>query len=264
MAALLKFTKMHGLGNDFAVLYGAQNRKFSLSLIPSLAHRQTGIGFDQLLWIIPQPNQRYLCRIFNADGREAEQCGNGLRCVARYLHEEGLVTANDFAIATIAGNCSVTIKDYEHITITLPLPIIQQQLTDLLNDQQTDLTYLSTGNPHIILKVPTVHADDVIKLTKAINIKHPEGINIGFMEINSPQAIRLKTYERGVGFTNACGSNACAAVFTGYSKQWLAAKVTVELPLGTLDIAIQKQHKQILLTGPASHVYQGELDLGWL
>lgn len=263
MSHAIPFTKMHGLGNDFVIIDSRQSKidlqKFTL---PQLSNRHMGIGFDQLLIIEPGKNGAdFYCRILNADGSEAEQCGNGLRCVARYIHENKLHSNSSFTIATAAGNFPIIIQDYDHICVTLPTPIIQQSLVNITIDQTTLLiSVLSTGNPHAILKVPSI--DSIIPKELAPKIAaqsyFPHGANVGFMQIIDKTHIRLRTVERGVGETHACGSNACAAVFAGKINGWLHNQVNVEFRYGKLMIECQDEKSPIKMTGPATRVFDGK------
>ncbi len=260
-----RFTKMHGLGNDFVVIDAlAQPFFHSPSLIPQLANRHTGIGFDQLLLIEPSNRADFFCRIYNADGSEAEQCGNGLRCVARFIHEEGLQTSLNFQLETSAGVYPVSIKNYAEISVTMGSPEIQETLMELplqSHKKNVLLTVLSVGNPHAIVNVPSIAQVRADQLGPEISshILFPHGANVGFMEIVTPHHIRLRTYERGVGETFACGSNACAAAVAGIANGWLQHPVTVEFPHGALSIGWEGHQQTIRMTGPASRIFTGEL-----
>lgn len=261
----LSFTKMHGLGNDFVIIDASKEKlNFSSQAIAKLADRHTGIGFDQLLIIEPALKGDYFCRIYNADGSEAEQCGNGLRCVARYIHEEGLNTQPNFTIETKAGIYPVHLQDYEHICITMGAPTVKNSLIDIqLNSETLPISVLSVGNPHAILKVPSIATIATNKLGPAISMHQffPQGANVGFMEILDPNHIRLRTFERGAGETFACGSNACAAAVAGITNGWLQHHVTVEFRYGSLLIEWEGGAEPIHMTGPAARVYSGELQM---
>lgn len=261
----IHFAKMHGLGNDFMVI-NAFNQLFSLQQLPieQLANRHIGIGFDQLLILETSKDADFFCRIFNADGSEAEQCGNGLRCVARFIHENKLHPATHFCIETKAGIFPVQINDYDHIRLILDAPNIQQTLTALtLNHdaQKVLLSILSTGNPHAIMKVESIDKILTHQLGSAISSHpvFPQGANVGFMQIMNAQHIRLRTFERGVGETFACGSNACAAVCAGIANGWLQQSVKVEFRYGCLFIEWGGIQQPVHMTGPATQVYTGEI-----
>lgn len=263
----IRFAKMHGLGNDFMVI-DAINQAMDDSAMPviALGHRRTGVGFDQLLLIKPSSHADFFCRIFNADGSEAEQCGNGLRCVARYVYENKLTAKKSFAIETIAGIYPAAIDSLDYITITMGAPSISESRIHLsLQDGQRidNLCVLSVGNPHAILKVSSIASIDM-NITGSKLSTHPyfpSGANIGFMEVVTPHHIRLRTYERGAGETFACGSNACAAVVAGITHQWLANQVDVEFKLGKLSIRWDEKNQPIQMSGPADLVYVGEIGL---
>ncbi|VVC76882.1 Diaminopimelate epimerase [Aquicella siphonis] len=264
---LVPFTKMHGLGNDFAVIYTPDN---SLSLDPGfisrLANRHIGIGFDQLLLIETSARADFFCRIYNADGSEAEQCGNGLRCVARLIHEQGLSKDRQFEIETRAGIFSLQVYDYDHIQIIMGTPQIESAMIELeLPDTHRHLpiSILSMGNPHAIIKVDSLITAGIEELAPRISAhsRFPEGVNIGFMQVLSKHHIRLRTHERGSGPTLACGSNACAAVAAGIANGWLNQSVNVEFEYGSLDIEWQGDGHTIKMTGPAVTVYTGEISL---
>lgn len=264
---VIHFTKMHGLGNDFVVINTfTQPINFSLLPISTLSNRYIGIGFDQLLLIEPSQQADFFCRIFNADGSEAEQCGNGLRCIARFIHEQGLTSHSSFTIATKAGIYPVEIKNYQHISITMGAPHIAEILTELAVEhsiQRIPLSILSVGNPHAIIKVDSITSDLPNELGSTLSM-HPyflQGANIGFMQVISPHHILLRTFERGAGETFACGSNACAAVVAGITNGWLQSKVEVEFHYGSLLIEWEGKDKPIQMTGPASLVYTGEFSL---
>lgn len=260
---LIHFAKMHGLANDFMVI-DAINQSIDDTHLPviKLANRHIGVGFDQLLIIKPSDKADFYCRIVNADGSEAEQCGNGLRCIARYVYENNLTKKTSFNIETIAGVYAATITSMDYITIVMGAPTVTDPDATLLLDngqQVNNVCLLSVGNPHAILATPSVANID-INTTGALISTHPQfpsGANVGFMEIISPDHIRLRTYERGSGETHACGSNACAAVVTGISQGWLNQRVAVEYRYGTLSIEWKGNSQPILMSGPAVLVYTG-------
>jgi len=231
----LTFTKMHGLGNDFMVINTIQ-QPFDLGMvsIPALADRHIGVGFDQLLLIEPSTSADFFCRIFNSDGSEAEQCGNGLRCIARYLHEEGIHQGSTLTIETRSGIFPIKINKIDNVTVTLSPPPAAD--IELRLNPHTELHSLSLGNPHTILKVDSVETAAVATLGPEIST-HPHfacGTNVGFMEVVNRDHIRLRTFERGTGETHACGSNACAAAIIGIRNHSLANRVMVEFRLTRL------------------------------
>jgi diaminopimelate epimerase len=275
MTQEISFQKMHGLGNDFVVINAVnQTIKLKEDTIKHLADRHLGIGFDQLLLIEPSQDADFGCRIFNADGSEAEQCGNGVRCVARFLHEEKLCLNLSMTLATQAGILKITIHNYDAIQVCMGLPrfepheipfLIEQkanvyELADVAPDQ---LTVLSMGNPHTILQVPSVDNYPVADMGAKISTHSafPTGTNAGFVEVLDRKHIRLRTFERGAGETFSCGSNACAAVVAGIKNGWLDSMVTVELQYGHLVIEWQGGNTPVMMTGPATSVFKGFIRL---
>lgn len=254
--APIKFIKMHGLGNDFIVIDAIQ-QNFSLKdiSIPDLSDRHRGIGFDQLLLIEKGQKTDFACRIFNADGGEAEQCGNGVRCVARFLHENHSIKNNHLLLETKAGVLEISIPNYQMIEVNMGNP-------EFFSVDSPEITALSLGNPHAIVRVSSVKNYPVEVAGKKISTlpSFPKGANVGFMEILEPNHIKLRTYERGTGETFACGSNACAAVATGIKNKWLEKQVRVELALGNLQITWDEKNQQLKMSGPAEKVFVGEIN----
>jgi diaminopimelate epimerase len=259
----LRFTKMHGLGNDFVII-NALTQPLNLKALSfsALADRHTGIGFDQLLVIEPSQKADFFCRIYNADGSEAEQCGNGLRCIARYLHEEKIHPARQIRVETIAGIFTLEIKDYDHIRVCMGEPEIKNPLIELaLPHLSTSMpvSILSLGNPHAIVRMESLDSIPLEKLAAQISASDhfPEGVNVGFMQVINNNHIRLRTFERGAGETFACGSNACAAAVAGITLGLLQPEVKVDFVYGSL--AIEWEGKAIYITGPAAKVFSGEI-----
>lgn len=248
---LMKFCKMHGLGNDFIVVSGIHEKENWPSLSRKLSNRNTGIGFDQLLVVEKSQQADFFCRIFNSDGSEAEQCGNGLRCVARYLHEQGWHPHPEMRIGTKAGCFDVTIHDYDSIEVIMGVPRIIHVLTEIkLSDSHSvPVSILSLGNPHTIVKVSSIE--------NVSNKLYPQDTNVGFMKIVDRHHIYLRTFERGSGETCACGSNAVAAAAAGIANDWLASPVKVEFRYGSLNIRWAGIGNPVSMTGPASQVFSG-------
>jgi diaminopimelate epimerase len=274
----IPFSKMHGLGNDFVVI-NATNQAIELPppLIRSLSNRHLGIGFDQLLLIEKSSNADFSCRIFNSDGSEAEQCGNGLRCVGRFLYEEKITLKKSFRVETKAGIFDILIHATDLIQVSMGIPSFQPASVPFVTDhiQKTytlnvidstlpiELSVLSMGNPHAVIQVDSVQACSVNQVGAAIaaHPAFPQSTNVGFMEILNSTQIRLRTYERGVGETFACGSNACAAVVTGINNNLLNHHVTVMLRHGELSIEWQGDGSVVFMTGPAERVFDGMVNL---
>jgi diaminopimelate epimerase len=271
---LMNFSKMHGLGNDFLVLDNVtQNIYLSNELIRKLADRNFGVGFDQLLVVEPpyDPDLDFHYRIFNADGSEVHQCGNGARCFARFVKMKGLINRNKIKVSTHAGKMTLYIERDGNVTVTMPvpqfepakIPFIAQKVEGtyiLRAEQETVLCgAVSMGNPHCVITVDSVADADVEGLGKSItqHERFPEGANVGFMEVVAPDYIKLRVYERGAAETLACGSGACAAVAVGYVQKKLGRNVTVELPGGKLKIYWKGPGNPVKMTGPAEHVFDG-------
>ncbi len=259
------FSKMHGLGNDFVVI-NTLSQTFNESNFPvkEFSDRHIGIGFDQLLLIGPSRLADFSCRIFNADGSEAEQCGNGMRCVARYIREENLTDKPSFTIENKSGLVEVKIdRDFDHVEVNMGLPIFESPCEIKIDHQSIQLFQLSLGNPHAIMHVDSVAKFPVSTLGPKISTHEifPHGANVGFMEIINRKHIRLRTFERGSGETLACGSNSCAAVVAGIENNWLDKKVRVELALGDLWIEWNGKSHPVLMAGPAERVFEGVIML---
>lgn len=255
----IPFHKYHALGNDFVILNNLNNaidiKKISIA---ALAHRHTGIGFDQLLLIEPGNQAEFACRFFNADGSEAEQCGNGVRCVARFLHEEKLCE-NSLSLQTKSRVVEIEIKNYDAITVNMGVPTLSAPVTLQIADQAFSLDIVSMGNPHALCYVSSIQDDALIEYGEMIatHPKFPQGTNVGFIEIIDKSHIHLRTYERGVGETYACGSNACAAVVAGIAQSKLDEKVEVKLELGSLLVGWEGNNTPVWMTGPTSKVFVG-------
>lgn len=272
----LKFTKMHGLGNDFMVLDGLhQTIDLSAEQIALLGNRNTGIGFDQCLLIGPGDGAAvdFNYRIFNADGQEVGQCGNGARCLAVFAKHYGLTTKNQLTVATKTTRMTLWINSDDTVTVDMGTPKLQPQDIPLQAHTQANLYTLdlskssvcvhalSVGNPHAVLKVDNVLAVDVAGLGNEIS-NHPafpEQTNSGFMQLINSGHIKLRVYERGCGETLACGSGAVAAAAVGRLFYQLDERIKVSLPGGDLIIEWPDLSGPISLTGPATFVYEGLL-----
>jgi len=253
---------MHGLGNDFMVV-DARSQVFSLTAlqISQLADRHRGVGFDQLLLIEKPrgPEMDFFYRIFNVDGNEAEQCGNGLRCITRFIYDKGLANKQLLKIGTQKGLQLTKLLANGLIEVVMGEPSYLRGKEQLqLEQHSVEFFSLGFGNPHAVIRVDELKHAPVSHWGLALN-QHshfPQGINVGFMQIFTPEHIGLRVYERAVGETLACGSGACAAVTAGQLQGLLAAKVKVSLPGGELWIERNAQQETIML-GPAASVYEG-------
>ena len=274
----LQFSKMHGLGNDFIVLDNVtQNIYLSKDKIRELASRNFGIGFDQLLIVEPpyDPDEDFHYRIFNADGDEVNQCGNGARCFARYVRMKGLTNKSRVLVSTKAGHLTLFLEKDGQVTVNMGHPSFEP--SDIpIKANRKEATYIiraqdhtvfcgaaSIGNPHCLLEVDDIDSAPVETLGPLLESheRFPERVNVGFMQIVDPTQIKLRVYERGVGETLACGSGACAAVAIGHTQGKLARDVKVRLPGGTLKIRWQERENVIKMTGPAEHVFDGTLNI---
>lgn len=263
----IHFTKMHGLGNDFIVI-DQTHQAFDWHTLPvkQLANRHLGIGCDQILIIQSSQQADFFCRILNADGSEAEQCGNGLRCVGRYVHDKKLHAGSSFTIETIAGVFPIEIINDGLIRVTIPAENIEASAVQLeLTPAGSTVkgSSLSMGNPHFIIQVPDVQTVEAGQIGSAVATHpiFPQGTNVGFMQIMNKNHIRLRTYERGAGETNACGSNACAAVASGILAGSLQQSVQVDFKYGQLQIEWEGKGKPVHMNGPAVTVFEGEFKL---
>lgn len=274
----IRFSKMHGLGNDFVVLDGISQSLPDLTTaqIARLADRHFGIGFDQLL-IVERPQSaaaEFHYRIYNADGGEVSQCGNGARCFARFVQEKGLTQNSTIQVDTAAGRIVLQLQDDRQVRVDMGAPRWQPASVPLLAEREAD-TYAVTadgqvyefgavglGNPHCTLLVDDVDTAPVGKLGPWLESHplFPERVNVGFMQVLDRRQVRLRVYERGTGETLACGSGACAAVVIGQRRGLLDETVQVELPGGRLGITYNGSGG-ILMTGPATFVFDGSVDL---
>lgn len=274
----INFSKMHGLGNDFMVIDNVtQNVYLSPELIRKMSDRHFGVGFDQLLVVEPpyDPELDFHYRIFNADGNEVQQCGNGARCFARFVQLKGLISRQKIGVSTANGNIVLHVETNGMVTVNMgkpqfapdkiPMQAQREELTYLLRSgQETFLcSAVSMGNPHCVIEVPSVADAEVERIGKLLvhHERFPEGANIGFMEIVNSGFIRLRVFERGVGETLACGTGACAAMAVGCQQQKLASRVKVALPGGELSLRWEGANKPVYMIGPAEHVYDGQLTI---
>jgi diaminopimelate epimerase len=269
---------MHGLGNDFVVIDNVtQNVFFSKEKIQQLSDRNFGIGFDQLLMVEPpyDPDQDFHYRIFNADGSEVSQCGNGARCFARFVKMKGLTNRNKIVVSTKAGRMVLYLEKDGQVTVNMGVPEFEPNLVPIKANKREKIYILraqeqtffcgvvSMGNPHCVLLVDDVQTADVETMGPLLE-KHErfsEGANVGFMQIINHSHIKLRVFERGVGETLACGSGACAAVAVGQLQNRLSKDVRVDLPGGSLKIRWQGNDNVLKMTGAAEHIFDGYINL---
>lgn len=275
---LLEFTKMHGLGNDFMVVdLISQRAFFDAMTIRRLADRHFGIGFDQLLIVEPPdfPNVDFKYRIFNADGSEVEQCGNGVRCFARFVYERQLTNKKRFKVQTSAGIVEPELGENGWVRVNMgypkflpnEIPFLAEEpdaLYDiaLQDNELLTIDVVNMGNPHAVTIVPDVLTADVAKIGPQVeaHARFPQRVNAGFMQIVDEKHARLRVFERGVGETMACGTGACAAAVSGMRRGLLANNVEIELAGGKLQIE-WKEGDVVWMTGSTATVYEGRLDL---
>ena len=273
----LRFSKMHGLGNDFVVIDGVRQQvALDAAAVRRLADRHTGIGCDQLLLVEPPPDASvdFRYRIFNADGGEVEQCGNGARCFARFVHDQGLCDKTALRVATRAGVLALRHEADGQVTVDMGVPEFEparipftaaaRATTYRLDTELGEVSFgaVALGNPHAVLRVDDPDQAPVATLGPLLE-SHPDfprRVNVGFLGVVDRGHVRLRVFERGVGETRACGSGACAAVVVGRQQGLLDARVAVDLAGGRLVISWLGEGEPVLMTGPATHVFEGEIE----
>jgi diaminopimelate epimerase len=273
-----RFTKMHGLGNDFVVLDAVRQRvHLTPELAARLADRRLGIGCDQVLLVEPPrlAGTDFHYRIFNADGSEVEQCGNGARCFARFVRDMGLTDKAEIPVGTAAGAILLRVQPDGQVTVDMGVPRLRPADIPFRADSQATqyeldvdggtvmIAALSMGNPHAVLQVADVDHAPVSTLGPRIerHPRFPKRVNVGFMHVQDRGQVRLRVWERGAGETRACGTGACAAVVAGRLWGALDEDVAVHLPGGTLVIHWPGAGEPVRMTGPATRVFDGEIDL---
>ncbi len=274
----LHFTKMHGLGNDFVLIDATQQ---AIVLTPDqvrrLADRRYGVGCDQILIVesAHAADADFHYRIYNADGGEVEQCGNGARCFARYVREAGLSDKAVLNVETAAGLIRLHTEADGQITIEMGVPRLEPVEIPFdapsramryhldVDDTMLEIGAVSMGNPHAVLRVDNVDSAPVATLGPRIesHSRFPQRTNAGFMQVLTRDHIRLRVYERGAGETLACGTGACAAVVAGHVQGLLDNRVSVDLPGGQLVISWAGEGEPVFMTGPASRVFEGIIEI---
>jgi len=272
----LHFTKMHGAGNDFMVVNGI-NQPFQLTTeqIQTLAHRQFGIGFDQLLLVETSKVADFKYRIFNADGSEVAQCGNGARCFVRFVVDQGLSKKHEISVETASGIIMPKLENNGLVTVNMGAPRLTPREVPFIADvaansyslevanQQITISAVSMGNPHAVQIVEDVETAPVVVLGSQIEVhpRFPERVNAGFMQIVNERHIKLRVFERGSGETLACGTGACAAVVAGIQLGCLQSPVKVTARGGELYITWQGGNTPVMMTGPAVTVFTGSIEI---
>jgi len=276
--ARLRFTKMHGLGNDFVVLDGI-NQPFTLTPAQArrIADRHFGIGCDQILLVerATRADADFRYRIFNADGGEVEQCGNGARCFVRFVHDQGLTDKTAIRVETASGLIEPRLLDNGQVRVDMGAPRFAPAEIPFAAEAEAptyalkvgqhvlDIAALSMGNPHAVLRVNDLDSAPVDILGAAIEShpRFPQRVNAGFMQVLTPHDIRLRVFERGAGETLACGTGACAAAVAGIRQGWLASPVSVHTQGGDLVIEWAGAGQPVYMTGPAETVFEGEIEI---
>ena len=279
----LSFTKMHGLGNDFVVIDAiSQTVDLTPDQIRFIADRHRGVGCDQLLLVQPPETDKvdFNYRIFNADGGEVGQCGNGARCFARYVVNSGLTDKSELAVATASGTIQLVLEPDGQVTVGMGMPRFnpkdipfevdaeEERFSLSVGDQLIEIGAVSMGNPHAVIDVTSLgvaNIDDapVAELGPLLesHSNFPERANVGFMQVVARDHIRLRVFERGVGETLACGTGACAAVAVARTWRMVDDEVSVDLPGGRLQIRWQGGATPVYMTGPAETVYEGSISI---
>ena len=273
---LLKFTKMHGAGNDFVVLDAIrQHISLSSDQLRLLADRHFGVGCDQILMVekAHDSSADFRYRIFNADGGEVEQCGNGARCFVRFVHDQKLTGKAEIVVETLNGLIRPRLEEDGRVTVNMGTPVFDAarlpftdgagEISEPLDidGHRLMISAISMGNPHAVQVVEDVEAADVATMGPLIeqHPRFPKRVNAGFMQVMDRQHVRLRVYERGSGETLSCGTGACAAAVAGIRRGLLDSPVTVATHGGTLNIAWDGEY--VLMTGPAVSVFSGEINL---
>jgi len=274
----LRFTKMHGLGNDFVVIDATRERlALDAALVRRIADRRFGVGCDQILVVEPArvAGTDFHYRIYNADGGEVENCGNGARCFARFVRDHGLTQKSEIRVGTAGGVIVPQVRPDGLVIVDMGVPVFEPREIPFEAPARA-LTYelpvggavrtisaLSMGNPHAVQVVADVAAAPVAEEGPLVegHARFPRRVNAGFMQVVDRHAIRLRVYERGAGETLACGTGACAAVVAGIARGLLDSPVRVSTRGGELEIAWAGEGTAVLMTGPAETVFEGEMTL---
>ncbi len=275
---LVKFTKMHGLGNDFVVIDAVTQ---AVNLTPEqarkLGDRRFGVGCDQILVVEPptRPDVDFRYRIFNQDGSEVEQCGNGARCFAKFVRDRRLTGKSTIRVETASGIIELRVRRDNQIEVNMGVPVLEPAQIPFTagaraysypveaNDEQLMIGAVSMGNPHAVLQVTDIDTAPVATLGPILenHPSFPQRVNAGFMQVVSTNEINLRVYERGAGETLACGTGACAAVVAGRLQDLLDSSVTVNLPGGSLTIDWPGEGQSVIMTGPATTVFHGRIKI---
>ena len=275
---LLRFTKMHGLGNDFMVLdLISQHAHIQPKHAKAWGDRHTGVGFDQLLLVEApsNPDVDFRYRFFNADGSEVEQCGNGARCFARFVIDKRLTVKKQIRVETKGGIIELNLRPDGQITVDMGPPRLDPKVIPFqaesealsysvdVDGQSVELAAISMGNPHAVLRVDDLDNAPVHSLGPKLehHPRFPQRVNVGFLQVVNRQHARLRVWERGAGETQACGTGACAAAVAAIRQGWMDSPLQLELPGGKLCIEWAGPGQPVMMTGPAVRVYEGQVRL---
>jgi len=271
----MRFTKMHGIGNDYVYINGFAEKlpvdnAALAALAVRLADRHYGIGGDGLIAIVPTDKADVRMRMFNADGGEAEMCGNGVRCVGKYAYDHGLTRNNPITVETGRGVLSLALQieggKVTRVTVNMSQPILDLPRipvdADKLRESPLDATFVSMGNPHAVIYVDDVNAIDLAKLGPAVenHPAFPRRINAHWVQVHSPHEVTMRTWERGSGITLACGTGACGVCVAGVRTARTARNILAHLPGGDLQLEWRQSDNNVYMTGPTIEVFSGEID----
>ena len=262
----MRFTKMHGLGNDYLYVYGEPENPSELSI--KLSERHFGAGSDGMIWISPSRVADFKMRIFNADGSEAMMCGNGIRCVGKYVYDKGYTDKKQLKIETLSGirtlDLQVSSGKVKSVTVDMGKAVASEDLTLDIEGQSLTCTPVSVGNPHAVFFVEDIEKVELTKIGPKIEHHEafPDGVNAEFIQVLGDNELRMRVWERGSGITMACGTGACASTMAAVKKKFCDydTPVSVHLDGGTLKIQISHDNN-VTMTGPAETIYEGETDL---
>ena len=262
----MHFTKMHGLGNDYLYVYGEPENPSELSI--KLSERHFGAGSDGMIWISPSRVADFKMRIFNADGSEAMMCGNGIRCVGKYVYDKGYTDKKQLKIETLSGirtlDLQVSSGKVKSVTVDMGKAVASEDLTLDIEGQSLTCTPVSVGNPHAVFFVEDIEKVELTKIGPKIehHAAFPDGVNADFIQVLGDNELRMRVWERGSGITMACGTGACASTMAAVKKKFCDydTPVSVHLDGGTLKIQISHDNN-VTMTGPAETIYEGETDL---
>ena len=272
----IPFSKMHGAGNDFIIINQIDHDyNLSAQQIKEFSNRNFGIGFDQLLIIEKSihPNAEFKYRIFNADGEEVNQCGNGARCFFHYLRLKELTKKDKLMVETHSGLIELSYKENKLIAVDMGKPIFESHRIPFkpnqsgdnivtVNNQEYKFYPVSMGNPHAVIKINTFDTLNLVSIGKALqgSLMFPESVNVNFLKIIDSKNLALKVYERGAGMTLACGSGACASAVIAMENEWAEGPLNISMDGGNLKIN-KKPNGNIELIGSAKYVFNGEINL---